>query len=108
MLIREAAEGAMSRESVKPLAWPALRETSGWFGAFLGLECGDEGAYGIRMSLIDSIDGSLELFDALFDGSDYWGLSRPQPGNRISYDAYVRDVVELKVSDFLKTRFQTP
>ena len=105
-VVRESAERAISREEIEPVRWPTPQESGPWFGAYAGLECGEGKTVALRVSLIDSIDGSLFLYDSLIDGSDYMAWGPPLPDRQISYPSFVRGAVEIAVSRFLRARFE--
>lgn len=108
-LVRRSAEAAISREDIEPLRWPALQEGRAWFGAYVGLECDDVGRrpFLLRLSLIDSIDGSLVLYDASVDGAEYYGLGPPHH-SPYSYQSFAGDAVDQSVGSFLRGRFELP
>ena len=105
-LIRQSAEGAISRADIEPLRWPTLQETSPWFGVYVGLECADETLHALRLSLIDSMDGSLILYQSSIDGSDGHLFGHPLSSSPISYSSYVSGAVDRDVYKFLLERLE--
>jgi hypothetical protein len=106
--VRQSAEMAISGEEIEPLRWPTLQKAEPWFGVYAGLECADGKSSLLRVSLIDSIDGSLILYQSLFDGGDAMGLGRPPAHGPMSYPSFVSTIVDGVVSRFLRARFELP
>lgn len=110
-LVRESAEEAVLRENIDLVGWPALQEGSPFFGAYVGFECADEprdsGTFGLRISLIETTDGSFVLWNAYVDESHWIGLGHPHVGlSHSDYSDFVRDAVDLNVSQFLREKFE--